>query len=68
MKKIAIVTGGSFGIGLAIIEKLLSQNYDVYNLDINPSEVGQYVLFGGVKIRDGTFGLELITKLCNKVE
>lgn len=43
MKKIAIVTGGSFGIGLAIIEKLLSQNYDVYNLDISPSCIGHYV-------------------------
>ncbi|MEJ6474397.1 SDR family NAD(P)-dependent oxidoreductase [Pseudoalteromonas piscicida] len=42
MKKVAIVTGGSFGIGEAIVSKLLSQHYTVYNLDIQPSEQGIY--------------------------
>ncbi|GEK09394.1 SDR family NAD(P)-dependent oxidoreductase [Pseudoalteromonas peptidolytica] len=40
MKKVAIVTGGSFGIGQAIVNKLLSQHYTVYNLDIVPCEQG----------------------------
>ncbi|BBN82863.1 short-chain dehydrogenase [Pseudoalteromonas sp. A25] len=43
MNKVAIVTGGSFGIGLAIVQKLLSQQFQVYNLDIAPSDVGEYV-------------------------
>ncbi|TMO55119.1 SDR family NAD(P)-dependent oxidoreductase [Pseudoalteromonas phenolica] len=43
MNKVAIVTGGSFGIGLAVVEKLLSENYQVFNLDIAPSEVGSFV-------------------------
>ncbi|MBQ4846496.1 SDR family oxidoreductase [Pseudoalteromonas sp. MMG013] len=43
MTKVAIVTGGSFGIGLAIVEKLLSQDYQVFNLDIAPSERGQFI-------------------------
>ena len=43
MNKVAIVTGGSFGIGLAVVEKLLSENYQVFNLDIAPSEVGNFV-------------------------
>jgi NAD(P)-dependent dehydrogenase (short-subunit alcohol dehydrogenase family) len=43
MEKVAIVTGGSFGIGLAIVEKLLSQQYQVFNLDIQASDVGHYI-------------------------
>ena len=43
MNKVAIVTGGSFGIGLAVVEKLLSENYQIFNLDIAPSEVGNFV-------------------------
>jgi 2-keto-3-deoxy-L-fuconate dehydrogenase len=42
MKKIAIVTGGSHGIGYAIVEKLLADHYQVFNLDIVPGAVGYY--------------------------
>ncbi|WP_440055004.1 SDR family NAD(P)-dependent oxidoreductase [Pseudoalteromonas sp. T1lg65] len=42
MNKVAIVTGGSFGIGLAIVEKLLSLHYRVFNLDIAHSNVGEF--------------------------
>lgn len=34
-KKVAVVSGGSSGIGAAVIDKLKSQNITVYNLDIN---------------------------------
>ncbi|MEP0355771.1 MAG: SDR family oxidoreductase [Paraglaciecola sp.] len=39
-KKICIVTGGSFGIGEAVCQKFLEQNYHVINLDIkiNPKQ------------------------------
>ena len=43
MKKIAVVTGGSKGIGLAIVEKLLNQNYQVFNLDISKSDIGEFI-------------------------
>ena len=43
MKKVAIVTGGSNGIGLAIVAKFISQQYSVYNLDLTPGELGHYV-------------------------
>lgn len=42
MKKVAIVTGGSQGIGFAIIEKLLGEQYRVFNLDIVQGELGEY--------------------------
>ena len=43
MKQVAIVTGGSNGIGLAIAELFTSENYRVYNLDIQAGEVGEYI-------------------------
>lgn len=40
MKKTCIVTGGSSGIGLSIIKLLLANNYQVFNLDLKPSQFG----------------------------
>ncbi|WP_333606376.1 SDR family NAD(P)-dependent oxidoreductase [Arsukibacterium sp.] len=41
--KVAVVTGGSSGIGLAIVKRLLTEGYAVFNLDVKPSGVGHYV-------------------------
>ena len=40
MSKVAIVTGGTKGIGLAVVKRLLTSGYEVHNLDITPSDVG----------------------------
>jgi len=40
MQKVAIVTGGSKGIGLAIINKFIAHDYQVFNLDIVSSDIG----------------------------
>jgi NAD(P)-dependent dehydrogenase (short-subunit alcohol dehydrogenase family) len=42
-KKIAVVTGGSKGIGLAIAKLFIDNGYKVYNLDIEPGELGHYL-------------------------
>lgn len=41
-KKVCIVTGGSSGIGLSIVQLFLAQQYRVFNLDITPSAVGEF--------------------------
>lgn len=43
MNKVCIVTGGSSGIGLSIVKKFLSEGYTVFNLDMQPSEWGEYL-------------------------
>ncbi|XPF94106.1 SDR family NAD(P)-dependent oxidoreductase [Colwellia sp. RE-S-Sl-9] len=42
MKKTCIVTGGSSGIGLSIIQLFLANNYQVFNLDIKASTFGTF--------------------------
>lgn len=42
MKKTCIVTGGSSGIGLSIVKLFLAQEYRVFNLDLQPSEWGEF--------------------------
>ncbi|QOL27031.1 SDR family oxidoreductase [Thalassotalea sp. LPB0316] len=41
-QKVCIVTGGSSGIGRSIVEKFLAKNYRVFNLDITPSDIGEF--------------------------
>ena len=43
MKKTCIVTGGSAGIGLSIVELFIRKNYQVFNLDLQPSDTGTFI-------------------------
>ena len=43
MTRVCVVTGGSVGIGRAVVERLLDDGYKVYNLDLNESEVGEFI-------------------------
>ena len=42
MKKTCIVTGGSSGIGLSIVQLFLKNDYQVFNLDLQHSEYGDF--------------------------
>ena len=42
MKKTCIVTGGSSGIGLSIVQLFLDNNYQVFNLDLQNCDFGEY--------------------------
>ncbi len=42
MKKTCIVTGGSSGIGLSIVQLFLANNYQVFNLDLQKSKFGEH--------------------------
>ena len=42
MKKVCVVTGGSSGIGLSIVKLFLAKKYQVFNLDVTPSNVGDF--------------------------
>ena len=51
--KVAIVTGGSSGIGAAIIARLISEGAQVLNADINaPATVADAVIFHLTDVRD----------------
>ncbi|KXF82204.1 SDR family NAD(P)-dependent oxidoreductase [Enterovibrio coralii] len=43
MKKVALVTGGSAGIGLAVVEGFLAEGYTVYSLDIQQGPKGHWL-------------------------
>ncbi len=42
MSKVAIVTGGTKGIGLAVVKRFIENGYTVHNLDIEYSELGVF--------------------------
>ena len=42
MSKVAIVTGGSKGIGLAVVKRFLNSGYQVHNLDLKPANLGTW--------------------------
>lgn len=39
MNKVCVITGGSVGIGKAVVEQFLTDGFCVYNLDLNPSDL-----------------------------
>ncbi|MDD1794953.1 SDR family oxidoreductase [Enterovibrio sp. ZSDZ42] len=43
MNKVAIVTGGSAGIGLAVVRGLITEGYKTFSLDLQPAPVGEWV-------------------------
>ena len=42
MKKVCVITGGSSGIGLSIVNLFLNNDYLVFNLDLTPSTLGEF--------------------------
>ena len=44
MTKTCVVTGGSSGIGFSIMELFIASGYQVFNLDIQPSTIGNFHL------------------------
>jgi len=41
MSRVCVITGGSFGIGRAVVNKFLDQGYSVVNLDLKPSDLAK---------------------------
>ena len=41
-QKTCVITGGSSGIGLSIVKLFQENNYRVFNLDLNPSLIGEF--------------------------
>ena len=61
MKKTCIVTGGSSGIGLSIVKTFIADGYHVFNLDIQPSDIGEFIFCDVSKVQEVT---NAITQLC----
>lgn len=43
MQKVCVVTGGSAGIGLAIVKRFINDGYRVFNLDLHSSSDGDFI-------------------------
>ena len=63
MSKVAVVTGGTKGIGLAVVKRLLSNGYKVHNLDIEQSEIG---IFHQCDVSDVSAVQSCINAICEQ--
>ncbi|GAB0109842.1 SDR family NAD(P)-dependent oxidoreductase [Pseudoalteromonas distincta] len=63
MSKVAVVTGGTKGIGLAVVKRLLSNGYKVHNLDIELSEIG---IFHQCDVSDVSAVQSCINAICEQ--
>ncbi|WP_028022808.1 SDR family NAD(P)-dependent oxidoreductase [Enterovibrio calviensis] len=43
MNKVAVVTGGSAGIGLAVVQGLIAEGYNTYSLDLQQGPSGHWI-------------------------
>ncbi|WP_299266185.1 SDR family oxidoreductase [uncultured Psychrosphaera sp.] len=63
MKPVCIVTGGSSGIGLSVVQTFLANDYQVFNLDLSPSNEGE---FCKCDIRDHQAVSDVINAICEQ--
>ncbi len=67
MSKVCVVTGGSAGIGLSIVNKFLSQGYRVFNLDINPCESGEHIKCDVSSVEAVSRAISLVLTRCPQI-
>ena len=67
MKKVCVITGGSSGIGLSIMQLFLANDYQVFNLDLNPADCGD---FKKCDVTDTQQVTDIITKIstCSAID
>lgn len=68
MTKVCVVTGGSVGIGRAVVERLLDDGYKVYNLDLNESDIGEFIQCDMTESAQVTQAIDRVIKESGRID
>ncbi len=68
MNKVCIVTGGSSGIGYAIVGKFIAAGYRVFNLDLHASPLGEFIDCDIANVDQVRLAISEIINTCSRVD
>lgn len=68
MQKVCVITGGSAGIGLAIVQRFIKDGYQVFNLDINKHKEGNFIACDVTSQEDVNKAIEQVFSIAGRID
>ncbi len=68
MQKVCVVTGGSAGIGQAVVERFATDGYRVFNLDLQSSDQGEFICCDVSQSAQVSAAIEQVKNIAGRID